>query len=98
MNFQETIQLKALELKQLRTEGISGSVGDRIIEEMVKTPERAAITRNICAHISVELFEQVEQCCQQLSLSKRRFVEMALKEALNQAESIVAEIDPFVED
>jgi 3-methyladenine DNA glycosylase AlkD len=46
--------------------------------------------------VSIDLFERVEECCKQLELSKRRFVEMALQEALRQAETIVAEVDPFV--
>lgn len=98
MNFQETIQLKALALKQFRTRGVSDNLHEHLLEQAVKTPEGAALTRNICAHISVQLFQRVEECCSMLDLSKRQFVEMALKEALDRAETIVAEVDPFPED
>lgn len=97
MNFHETIQLKALELKQLHTQGSTDNLHEHLLDLALKTPEGQAVTRNICAHISVELFKRVEDCCSLLSLSKRQFVEMALKEALDRAESIVADVDPFVE-
>jgi hypothetical protein len=93
MNFDELIRLKALELKQLNTEG--GSLGDAILEGLLKDPANSSQMRNICAHISPELFSQVEEYCGLLSLSKRKFVEMALVEAIDRAKSIVAEVDPF---
>lgn len=98
MNFHEIIQLKALELKQLHTRGVTDRLHEHMLEQAVKTPEGQAATRNICAHISIGLFERVEQCCSMLDLSKRQFVEMALKEALDKAETIVAEVDPFPEE
>lgn len=94
MNFHETIQLKALELKQLHTRGMTDSLAEHFIAKAVEQGE-STVTKNICAHVSIELFERVEQCCSMLSISKRRFVEMALREALDQAESIVADVDPF---
>lgn len=94
MNFNETIQLQALKLKQ-STKG-NGEFGDQMIDMALKQdPALGGLTRNICAHISVQLFDRVEQCCGMLDLSKRRFVEMALSEALDRAEAIVADIDPF---
>lgn len=94
VNFHETIQLQALKLKQ-STKG-NGEFGDAVIDMAIKQdPTLGGLTRNICAHVSVDLFERVEQCCSMLDLSKRRFVEMALREAIERAETIVAEIDPF---
>lgn len=95
MNFQETIQLKALELKQLYRGGGSDSLQEHFLEQAIKTPEGQAMTRNICAHIAAPLFDRVEALCSELSISKRRFVEMALNEAVARAETIVAEVDPF---
>lgn len=94
MNFHETIQLQALKLKQ-STFG-AGAMNDTLVDmALQQDPTLGGLTRNICAHIPVPLFERVEQCCQTLELSKRRFVEMALIEALERAETIIAEIDPF---
>lgn len=97
MNFQEVIQLKALELKQLHTQGVGDTVHEHLLEQALKTPEGQALTRNICAHVSIDLFQRVEGCCSMLNLSKRQFVEMALKEALDRADAIVDQVDPFAE-
>lgn len=98
MNFHETIQLQALRLKQLHTTSTdSPEMTEMFIQEAIKQ-NPAVPLKNICAHISLPLFERVEQTCQLLSLSKRKFVEMALQEALSQADSIVSEVNPFPEE
>lgn len=94
MNFHETIQLQALRLKQTHTSA-SNEVGEALIAQAVAQNPDALPLKNICAHISTQLFQRVEECCNTLEISKRRFVEMALIEALDKAEAIVAEIDPF---
>lgn len=94
VNFHETIQLKALELKQLHTRGMTDSLAEAFIAKAVDEGE-STVTKNICAHVSKDLFDRVEQCCSMLSITKRRFVEMALSEALDRAETIVADVDPF---
>lgn len=94
VNFHETIQLKALELKQLRTRGMTDGAAEAFLSKAIERGD-SALTKNICAHIALPLFERVEECCSMLGISKRRFVEMALSEALDRAEAIVAEVDPF---
>ena len=96
MNFHETIQLQALRLKELNTRGSSPPAFQEAMLEAALKQNPDAPLKNICAMVSIDLFERVEECCKQLELSKRRFVEMALREALRQAETIVAEVDPFV--
>lgn len=93
MNFDETIRLQALKQKQLVTRGMDDSIAEHILRHMPEVPEQ---TRNICALISVKLFDEVEACCKQLEISKRRFVEMALLEALNRAAAIVDDVNPFM--
>ena len=94
MNFHETIQLQALRLKQEHS-GANNTIGEALIAQAVAQNPDGLPLKNICAHISPQLFERVEECCKTLELSKRRFVEMALIEALDKAEAIVADIDPF---
>lgn len=94
MNFHETVQLQALRLKQTNTNAMN-EVGEALIAQAVAQNSDSLPLKNICAHISQQLFERVEQCCNTLDISKRRFVEMALIEALDKAEAIVAEVDPF---
>ena len=90
MNLDETLRLKALKLKQLNTMG--SDFADVIIDQIAKdNPE----TRNICAHISLPLFQEVDSLCGLLDMSKRRFVEMALSDAVSKAHTILGEIKPF---
>lgn len=93
MNFDETIRLQALKQKQLTTRGMDDAIAEQILKHAPEVPEQ---TRNICALISVKLFNDVENCCQMLDISKRRFVEMALVEALDKAAVIVDEVNPFM--
>jgi len=91
----ETLQLQALKLKQLHTRGSSnpGALLDEVIRQ--NPDEAKAQLRNICALISPELFEKVENLCNVLDLSKREFVEMALVEFVELAEKVLREVDPF---
>lgn len=54
-------------------------------------PTEAVTLRNLCAKVSVDLAEQVENACSMLGVSKRRFIELALVEALRQYESVAEE-------
>lgn len=98
MNFYETIQLQALRLKELNTKGSSPPAFTEAMFEAAVKQNPDAPLKNICAHISQQLFDKVSATCELLELSKRQFVEMALVEAIEKAETIVAEIDPFVEE
>jgi len=91
----ETLQLQALKLKQLHTRGSStpGALLDEVIRQ--NPDEAKAQLRNICALISPQLFEKVENLCSTLDLSKREFVEMALVEFVELAEKVLREVDPF---
>jgi arsenate reductase-like glutaredoxin family protein len=95
MNTIDTLTLKALQLKQ----SISGSGGfpsdivDHIIE---KNPEATKESmRNICAFISKELFAEVEQLCNNLSLSKRQLIEMALIDIIAKAHEVMTRHEVF---
>lgn len=58
-------------------------------------PEIEMHTRNLCAQISHELFGEVENYCGMLNISKRRFVEQAIIELLDQTKAVFDEIEPF---
>lgn len=87
MSFHKLIQYKALSQ-------IYGSSGGLLLDQMVQQDpsviEKMKM-RNVCALISVPLFDRLEGMCGLLSLSKREFIEEALIEALNQADKIVDE-------
>jgi hypothetical protein len=94
MNSTETLRLQALKLKQLTTNG--NDFSDALVDELIKqNPAEPPPLRNICAFISPVLFDEIEGLCSTLSISKRRFVEMALIDLMAKANSIVEEVQPF---
>lgn len=97
MNFDEMIRLHALKLKAFQRLGTDDVSEGGIQEQLFKEAAEAGVVRNICAMISVQLFDQVEGACDMLGISKRKFVEAALIAAVDRASSIVAEVDPFAE-
>jgi hypothetical protein len=94
MNSTETLRLQVLKMKQIYSN--SNDFPDAMVEEMIKqNPEETPPLRNICAFISTQLFEEIEGFCKTYSMSKRRFVEMALIDMVAKANSIVEEVQPF---
>lgn len=95
MNTTDTLTLKALELKQT----ISGSsdLGDKMLDSLIdKNGEMVKEKmRNICAFISNELFADVEQLCNNLGLSKRVVIEMALIDIIAKAKKIMSDHEVF---
>lgn len=95
MNLVELIRLQALKLKQLNTAG--SDMPDKLLEiALQQNPDQKEL-RNICALVSTSLFDRVEQTCNFLEISKRRFVEAALIDALEKASLIINEVNPLGE-
>lgn len=53
------------------------------------------ITKNVCAKLSIPLSERIDEVCEMLGVSKRRFIETALIQAINRSEELFDEIQPF---
>ena len=53
--------------------------------------------KNVCARIHVSLAENLEETCAQLKCSKRRFIEMAIANALDEFNNLAEEYDMFGE-
>lgn len=85
MNFHQLIQYKALD--HLHT--LSGS---SIIDRLPESEIPKSQMRNVCALISVPLFEELEAMCGLLGLSKREFIEAALIESLAKANTVIDEV------
>ena len=95
MRTEEILLLKALKVKELYTKGHSGDF-DPVELLSVAEPELAKkMTRNICAFISHELFNEIEELGQLLSITKRQIIEMALIDFRQKANKIIGEVDPF---
>lgn len=84
MNFEETIQLQVLKLKAT-TGGIRGAILEQLLEE---SGEHPAI-RQMCAKVSSVLYDDLEEVCALLDLSKREFIEAAVKDALARAHAVI---------
>lgn len=94
MNTNDTLLLQALKLKQLSTG--SSLPGDPVEQIALGNPDFIKDKmRNICAFVSVEMFGEVDEICQILSLSKRQFVEMALIDLLEKAYKTLDETGAF---
>lgn len=90
----ETIQLQSLKLKA-SIEGSHPTLIDSILENPMNQEEIKKQFRNVCALISIPQFEQLEQLCNMLDLSKREVIGMALSDFLIKANAIVSEVNPF---
>ena len=90
MNFDQFIQLQALKLKEtISGPGVPDSWLDRSLES---NPQGA---RQVCAMVSQPLFDDLEQKCGALEISKRRFVEGALIDALDKVSRIMRQVGVF---
>lgn len=89
MSFKQLVQYKALD----RMYGVNDS--DFLFEAAMSNPENAeqvkANLRNVCALISVELFNDLEGICGLLDMTKRKFIENALIFAIDEANIVIRE-------
>jgi len=93
MNFDQYIQYRALSLKAaVDGETLNSEAGDRMLEKTIKnSPD----IKTVCTPIHIELFNRLEDTISPLNISKRAFIQMAIIEALDRADAIVAEVDVF---
>ncbi len=92
VKLEELITMKALQAKRLNEGG--GDIQDHIIDDMLMKVDGAPF-RNVCAHVSIPLADEIDAICASLDISKRRFIEGALIDALKRAQAIVSEVKPF---
>lgn len=91
---EEMLLYKALAFKQTRT-GVN--LIDYIENGNLTVTEGSLELKNVCAKVSPALAEELDKTCHLLGISKRRFVEAAIIEALNKADEIIADVDMFDE-
>jgi hypothetical protein len=92
MNLDDTIRLQALKLKQLNTDG--SNMSDDLIDHLLKDAPQGEF-RNVCATISHQLFDELTGLCSLLEISKRKFIELALVDAINKTGFIMEEVKPI---
>ena len=92
MKSSEIIMLQLLKFKEVN-QNSNASLVDAVLSQ---NPEAAKESlRNICALISPELFNQVEEAASMLDISKRLIVEMALIDFMEKVKGLVEEVNPF---
>ncbi|MDO8753664.1 MAG: hypothetical protein Q7J80_07195 [Anaerolineales bacterium] len=90
----QTIQLQALKLKA-SIEGSHPTLIDAVLEDPANQEGLKKEFRNVCALIHFQQFEQLENLCNLLDLSKREVISMALNDFIPKANAIVSDVDPF---
>lgn len=69
---------------------IDGVLNDPVNQEAIKGK-----FKNVCAYIHEPLTIRLEETLAVLNMSKREFLEVAIIEALDRADSIIKEVDAF---
>lgn len=94
MNPSQLIQLQALKLKA-SVEGSHPTLIDAVLEDPANKEGLKKEFRNVCALIHVRQFDELENLCGLLDLSKREVISMALNDFIPKAHAIVSEVNPF---
>ena len=93
MKFDQFIQYRSLSVKAVVDgENLNSEAADRIIEKDLKNSPNI---KTVCTPVHIELFNRLDQTLSLLNISKRAFIQMAIIEALDRADSIMAEVDIF---
>lgn len=74
---------------QLNWRTFNNPIGDLSPESMELVEASGVQTKNLCAKVTPELAEQVDEVCASLGLSKRRFLEAAFITAVARAHEIM---------
>lgn len=93
-DFNEYMHYKVLELKFKTVQGehLSKSLESLIEAEAISVP-----LKNVCAKLSVELSDRLDNVTGLLNMSKREFIEMSLIQALDHAEHMIECVDALGE-
>lgn len=75
-------------LRLIRSNG-DGDLPESLLEQSLNLP--SPIVKNMCAKVSSHLVERLDETCNLLDISKRKFIETAVIEALNRADQIMSE-------
>ena len=85
--FDQYIQYKALEFK-FQGQNVPENITETLIQDSEKLP-----VKNVCAKLHVDLSNLLDQTILNLNMSKRKFIELALIDAIEKAENIMGDVD-----
>jgi hypothetical protein len=94
MNFTQFIQFRALSAKaNIEGQAFNSEFTESLIEKAaVNSP---AEFKTVCTPLSIPLFDRLSNTLSILDISKRKFIEAAIVEALNKADEIINQVDVF---
>ncbi|BCL77453.1 hypothetical protein JHS3_31890 (plasmid) [Jeongeupia sp. HS-3] len=94
MNFDQVMQYRALRFKaSIEGQHFSNIENDRLLEAAGKEPND--FVKTVCSPISIELFERMNDVLGLLDMTKREFIQAALISALDRADEIIREVNPW---
>ena len=108
-HFEQFIQYKALSFK-FNTPGLlsidkieqmvkGGSIGQDVDGKFVPFTDLEQATpiklQNVCAKLTQQLVDRLDEALGVLSMTKREFIELALIEALNKVDEVLEQTDAF---
>ncbi len=91
MKFNQFIQYHALKMKATLEGETSGRGAESALME--KALESSPQFKTVCAPISLPLFERLDATLKTLDISKRAFIEAAIINALDYADTIIERVD-----
>lgn len=109
-HFDQYIQFRALKFKFSALGSVTLDDMERMVEngsilksdDDGKTVRRTTLEeispiplRNVCAKLSVQLVERLDNALGILDISKRQFIELALIEAMDKVDKVLEDIDAF---
>lgn len=68
---------------------------DLVVAQNQDNPALQNVTKNVCAHLSIQLVERLEGALGVLDMSKRQFIETAIIDALDRFDAIANDYDIF---
>lgn len=87
---EEVILSKVLNFKHSAT--FQGSI---LVDQALETDEAKKYTKNVCAKLTNEMVESMENTCSILGISKREFIQLAVSDLLDTFDDIASEYDMF---
>jgi len=68
---------------------------DMVVAQNPDNPALQNVTKNVCAHLSIQLVDRLESALGVLDMSKRQFIETAIIDALDRFDAIAHDYDIF---
>lgn len=87
MNLREKVLMRSLQQKQLNEEGMLAHGAGDLVESLAD--QFPGKLRNMCAHVTPAMYEEVDLTCSRLGMSKREFIVTAVADALAEAEEVM---------